>query len=97
MDGARGPRYHTGIVKELELDAALFIGPRIAVPRVSEMLLDDMDALAATGVRVHTILGSERMKKLGPNLMDFSKRPEAFDCGLADGAEHGAAVGELLA
>ena len=26
MDAARGPRYHTGIVKELALDSALFIG-----------------------------------------------------------------------
>jgi NTE family protein len=97
MDGARGPRYHTGIVKELQLDGALFIGPRIAVPRVSEMLVDDMTALEATGVRVHTILGSERLTALGPNLMDFSKRPEAFDAGLADGADQAAAIKELLA
>jgi NTE family protein len=97
MDGARGPQYHTGIVKPLALDAALFIGPKIAVPRVSEMLVDDMAALEATGVRVHTILGSERLAALGPNLMDYSKRPAAFECGLADGADHAAAVKELLA
>jgi len=97
MDAARGPRYHTGIVKDLALDAALFIGPKIAIPRVSEMLLDDMAALEATGVRVHTILGSERLSALGPNLMDYSKRPAAFECGHADGADHAAAVSELLA
>jgi NTE family protein len=96
MDAARGRRYHTGIVKDLALDAALFIGPRIAIPRVSEMLVDDMAALEATGVRVHTILGSKRLSALGPNLMDYSKRPAAFECGHADGADHAAAVTELL-
>ena len=96
MDGARGPQYHTGMLKDLGLDTALFIGPKIAIPRISEMLLDDMAALEATGVRVHTILGSERLAALGLNLMDYSKRPEAFECGLADGADHAALVKELL-
>lgn len=97
MDGARGPQYHTGIVNPLALDGALFVGPKIAIPRVSQMLLEDMAALEATGVRVHTILGSERLDALGLNLMDYSKRPAAFECGLADGAEHAAVVKELLA
>ncbi len=96
MDGARGPQYHTAMVKDLELDAALFIGPKIAIARVSEMLLNDMAALEATGVRVHTILGSERLDALGLNLMDYSKRPAAFECGLADGADHAAVVKALL-
>jgi NTE family protein len=96
MDGSRGAQYHTRIVKDLELDAALFIGPNIAIPRVSQMLLEDMAALEATGVRVHTILGSEGLEALGPNLMDYSKRPEAFECGLGDGAHHAAAVKALL-
>ena len=61
------------------------------------MLIDDMAALEATGVRVHTILGSERLPALGPNLMDYSKRPAAFECGLADGADHAGVVKELLA
>ena len=85
------------MVKELELDAALFIGPQIAIARVSEMLLEDMEALETTGVRVHTILGSERLDALGLNLMDYSKRPAAFECGLADGAEHAPVVEELIA
>ena len=96
MDGSRGPLYHTRIVSDLELDGALFIGPKIAIPRVSEMLVEDMSTLAATGVRVHTILGSERLDSLGVNLMDYSKRPAAFECGLADGADHAAAIKELL-
>ena len=61
------------------------------------MLIDDMAALEATGVRVHTILGSERLPALGPNLMDYSKRPAAFECGLADGADQAAVVKGLLA
>ena len=97
MDAARGPRYHTGIVRDLALDAALFVGPKIAVPRVSEMLLEDMAALEATGVRVHTILGSDRLDALGINLMDYSKRPAAYECGLADGVDHAAAVEQLIA
>jgi len=96
MDGSRGPRYHTRIVADLGLDAALFVGPRIAVPGVTEMLVDDMEALAATGVRVHSILGSERLDALGPNLMDYGLRPRAFECGLADGADHADAVAALL-
>ncbi len=96
MDGARGPQYHTAIVKDLALEAALFIGPKIAIPRVSEMLVDDLAALGATGVRVHTILGSERLSALGLNLMDYSKRPVAFECGLADAADHADAVRELV-
>ena len=97
MDGARGRQYHTGIVKDLALDAALFIGPRIAIPRVSEILVEDMAAVEATGVQVHTILGSERLDALGLNLMDYSKRPASFECGVADGADHAAVVKELLA
>jgi len=96
MDGSRGPLYHTGIVKDLALDGALFIGPRIAIARVSEMIIEDMEAIAATGVRVHTILGSDRLDALGLNLMDYSKRPDAFECGRADGAEHAAMVKDLL-
>lgn len=96
MDGSRGPLYHAGIVKDLALDGALFIGPRIAIARVSEMIMEDMEAIEATGVRVHTILGSDRLDALGLNLMDYSKRPDAFECGLADGAEHAAMVKELL-
>lgn len=96
MDGSRGPGYHTAICGELGLDAALFIGPKVAVPRVAKMTLEDMDALAATGVQVHTILGSERLDALGVNLMDYSKRPVAFEAGLADGAEHADAVSALL-
>lgn len=96
MDGSRGPLYHTTIVENLALDAALFIGPRVAIGRVARMTIEDMEAIAATGVRVHTILGSDRLDALGLNLMDYSKRPEAFECGLADGAEHAARVRELL-
>jgi NTE family protein len=96
MDGRRGPKYHTAMVKDLELDAALFIGPKIALSRVSEMLIEDMEALAATGVQVHTILGSKRLDSLGLNLMDYSKRPVALECGLADGAEHASVVKKLL-
>jgi NTE family protein len=96
MDGTRGPLYHTRIVEHLALDAALFIGPKIAIANVTEMLVEDMAALAATGVRVHSILGSERLDALGLNLMDYSKRPAAFECGLADGADHAAMVKELL-
>jgi NTE family protein len=65
MDGSRGRLCHTGIVEDIGLDAALFIGPRIAVPRVSEMLVEDMTAIEATGVQMHTILGSERLEALG--------------------------------
>ena len=96
MDGARGPEYHTRIVKDLGLDAALFIGPKIAIARVSQMIVEDMAALEATSVPVHTILGSERLDALGLNLMDYSKRPVAFECGLADGADHAAVVKGLL-
>jgi NTE family protein len=97
MDGFRGAKYHTEMVKELDLESALFIGPRIAIPRVSEMLVEDMAALEATDVRVHTILGSERLDALGLNLMDYSKRPAAFECGLADGGDHAKHVKALLA
>ncbi len=96
IDGSRGPRYHTRIVADCDLDAALFIGPRIAVPGVNGMIADDMQALAGTGVEVHTILGSPRLDALGFNLMDYAKRPAAFECGLADGADHAPAVKALL-
>ena len=96
MDGSRGPLYHAALTKDLGLGAALFIGPKVAVGRVAQMTLEDMDAIAARGVRTHTILGSERLEALGPNLMDYAKRPEAFACGLADGADHAERVRELL-
>jgi NTE family protein len=96
MDGSRGPLYHLGIVKDLGLDAALFIGPKVPIARVAKMTIEDMTAIEATGVKTHTILGSERLDKLGLNLMDYSKRGEAFECGLSDGADHAALVKELL-
>jgi len=96
LDGSRGPLYHAALTKDLALDAALFIGPKVAVGRVAQMTLEDMEAIADTGVRTHTILGSERLDALGLNLMDYSKRPDAFACGLADGADHAAEVKELL-
>lgn len=86
MDGNRGRDYHTRIVADLGLDAAVYIGPRIQVPGVSELVLDDMAALAATGVEVLTIMGSETLDAAALNLMDFSARPQGFEIGLADGA-----------
>lgn len=96
IDGSRGRDYHTHIVSELELDAALYVGPRIPVPSVSEMLDADMAALAGTGVVVHTILGSERLDAAGLNLMDYAARPRGFEIGLADGTHHARAVAKLL-
>jgi NTE family protein len=97
IDGTRGALYHAKIVEDLALDAVLFIGPKVQIGRIAEMTLEDMAAIEATGVRVHTILGSERMDTFGPNLMDYSRRPEAFEMGLADGADNAAAVKQLLA
>lgn len=98
MDGVRPPQYHTHIAENLNLDAAIFIGPKIAFPpSVSEMLIEDMKALESTGVEVLTILGSERLDALGPNLMDLSLRPSAFESGHADGVEHSDLVKKLLA
>jgi len=96
MDGSRGKNYHCRIVEPLGLDAAVYIGPRIAVPGVSEMIEEDMAAIAATGVQVHTILGSDRLNAAELNLMDFSARPQAFEIGLADGAANAPMVAELL-
>jgi NTE family protein len=96
FDSARGKNYHTEICGELELDAAIYLGPKVMVPGVAQMILDDMAALAATGVRTHTILGSERLDKLGLNLMDNTQRPRAFELGKEDGADQAAAIAELL-
>jgi NTE family protein len=97
VDGSRGPDPHTRIVKDLDLDAAMYIGPKIAaVEDANRRVLEDMRALAATGVRVHTILGSPRLDAAGLNLMDTTQRPLAFEIGLADGADQAAAVSELL-
>ena len=96
MDGSRGKNYHCRIVEPLGLDAAVYIGPRIAVPGVSEMIEEDMAAIAATGVQVHTILGSDRLNAAELNLMDLSARPQAFEIGLADGAANAPMVAELL-
>jgi len=96
FDSARGENYHAQIVDGMELDAALFIGPKIAVPGVDAMIRRDMEAIAASGVRVHTILGSAKLDASGVNLMDNSQRRFAFDAGLEDGAAHAAAVAALL-
>ena len=68
MDGSRGPLYHAAITKDLALDAALFIGPKVPIGRVARMTLEDMEAITDTGVRTHTILGSERLDALGLQL-----------------------------
>lgn len=96
MDGFRGRDYHAAIAEPLDLDSALFIGPKVAVPGVAEMTRADMDAVRARGTRVHTILGSEALDSSGLNLMDFSARPAAFDIGLEDGATAASAVSELF-
>lgn len=96
MDGSRGKNYHAAIVEPLDLDAALFIGPKVSVEGVAKATRDDMDAIAAQGIRVHTMLGSERLDSAGLNLMDFSARPAAFEIGLADGVAQSGAIAELL-
>jgi len=96
MDGFRGKNYHAGIVEPLDLDAAIFIGPKVQVEGVAKATQDDMDAVAELGVAVHTMLGSERLDSAGLNLMDFSARSTAYEIGLADGAAHAEAIGELL-
>jgi NTE family protein len=96
MDGNRGKNYHAAIVADLDLDAALFIGPKIAVPGVERMTRDDMEAIASLGVRCHTILGSERLDAAGLNLMDFSSRAIGFEIGVADGVANAEAVAEML-
>ena len=96
MDGARGRNYHASIVADCELDAALYIGPSIAAANIDRLIHDDMAAIAATGVRTHTMLGSDRLDAAGLELMDFTQRPVGFEIGLADGADHAAAVADLL-
>ena len=96
IDGNRGTNYHAAIVAELELDAALFIGPKIPVPGVERMTREDMEAIAERGVRCHTILGSERLDAAGLNLMDFSSRALGFEIGVADGAANAAVVAEMF-
>ena len=97
MDGFRGTDYHALIVGPLELDAAVYIGPKIAaVPEVVKMLERDMDAIAARGTRVHTMLGSEQLDAAGLNLMDFSARSTGFEIGLADGRAQAGAIAEVL-
>ena len=95
MDGNRGRNYHTRIAEGLELDAAVYIGPKVQVPGVSELILADMAALAATGVEVLTILGSETLDAAGLDLMDYAARPRGFEIGLTDGAEQAAAFSAL--
>ena len=97
MDGNRGRNYHTAIAADLALDAALFIGPRIAaVADIDRLILDDMDALAATGVRTHTILGSPTLDGAGIELMDWAQRRRGFEIGCDDGTDHADAVSTLL-
>mgnify|MGYP001820586348 FL=1 len=97
MDGNRGRNYHTAIAAGCDLDAALFVGPRnAAVAAVDQLIRDDMAALAATGVRVHTVLGSATLDASGIQLMDWSQRRRGFEIGVADGLEQAAAVAALL-
>ena len=96
FDGSRGRDYHTRVVADLDLDAALFVGPKIAVPGVEKLIRDDMAALEKTGVRVHTMMGSLRLDALGPNLMDSSLRPTAFEAGKQDAADQADAIAERI-
>ncbi len=96
FDSARGKNYHAEIVDGLELDAAIFVGPKIPVPGLEAMIRRDMDAVAEAGVRVHTILGSEKLDASGVNLMDSTQRKFGFDVGMEDGATHAAAVADIL-
>ncbi len=96
MDSSRGRNYHAEIVADLDLDAAIFIGPRVGVAGVDQMTLDDMEAISAMGVRDHTILGSDRLDAAGLNLMDGSKRALGFEIGLADGVAAAPAIDALL-
>lgn len=97
FDGSRGRDYHAAIVRDLELDVAIYVGPRIQVAGVEKLIRDDMAAIEATGVRVYTIFGSEKLDVSGVNLMDGSKRTFGFEVGLEDGAMHAETIGPLLA
>ena len=96
MDGSRGRDPHARIVEGLDLDAALFIGPKVPMPDLEAFVASDMAAVAANGARTHTILGSARLEETVDNLMDASKREIAYEIGLADAEHHAAAVRSLL-
>ena len=96
MDGSRGRNYHAETVADVELDAALYIGPRIQAIDIEGLLRDDMAALEATGVRIFTMYGGARLDAANPNLMDAGERRPAFEMGKADGADHAAAVADLF-
>lgn len=97
MDGYRGPNYHTRIAGDAGLDAAIYLGlGPMGVQAMEQYIRRDMAALEATGVRVHTIIGSERMKAARLNLMDVTKRRQGFEIGVADGRDFALAVAALL-
>jgi NTE family protein len=97
LDGYRGRNYHARIAGDAGLDAAIYVGlGPMGVKPMEEYVLRDMAALEETGVRVHTIIGSERMKAARFNLMDVTKRREAFETGVADGRDFAPLVAALL-
>lgn len=96
MDGSRGRNYHAAILEDVELDAAIYIGPNVQVVDMSGLVHADMAAIAVTGVATHTMLGGPQLDAANFNLMDSTKRPEAFEMGKLDGAAEAASVAALL-
>ena len=85
MDGSRGHNYHAEIAADVDLDAALYIGPRIQAIDIETLISDDMAALAERGLRTLTMYGSEQLDAAGLNLMDATQRHRGFEIGRADG------------
>lgn len=96
MDGSRGKNYHAAILEDVEVDAAMYIGPRIQAMDLEQFILDDMAAIEARGVRTLTVYGSERLDAANPNLMDATQRHMGFELGCADGKALASAVEALL-
>jgi NTE family protein len=96
MDGSRGRNYHAAVLEDVQLDAAIYIGPKIQAVDLEGLIRDDMAAIESTGVATHTIMGSPRLDAADLNLMDATQRPLALEIGIGDGADQAAAVADLL-
>ena len=97
MDGPRGRGHTARVLADKEVDAALFIGPMVAMAQFSSLMDAEFGLVRDAGIDLHTITGGDGLAAIGFNLMDVGRRAEGVDAGVADGAAAAGPLSGLLA
>ncbi len=101
LDGGLWSGSNADVLAGSGVDAAVFVGPMSAagggIGELSARSLErEVELLAAAGIELHTVVPGARFAEANLSLMDATRRAEALEIGLAEGAEAAGRLGHVL-